>query len=206
MKRFNIFLASLALSIFALSPATAMADDELDVTMEVLDSIADIDGDVIVMEGPEDEGFAESDDAGNEHDGGDVAERDGEADEETNDERGLDDEFVAGVSGDDFTHDEDFESDEEEEHSEDESDFDEGDDIDIDEPDEEPMHDEEPMDDKEDDIASDDDMLDDVADADVEDEMDDDDADDDIEDDIADDVADNDIEDDVADGEVTDGI
>ena len=43
MKQFNIFLASLALSLFALFPAAAMADDdELDVTMEVLDSIADI--------------------------------------------------------------------------------------------------------------------------------------------------------------------
>ncbi len=189
MKRFNIFPASLALSVIALYPAGAMASDELDVTMDVLDSIADIDGDVIIMQGPEDDGFAGSDDEGDEHDGGDVAERDRESDEGMNDASSLEDDFVADVFDDDFAHDEDFTSDDDEEHSEDESDFDEGDDVDNDVPDEEPMDDEEPFNGQESDAASDDDMVDDVADNDIEDDM-------------VDDVAD----DDSADGEVTDGV
>jgi len=185
MKRFNILLASLALSVFALSPAGAMADDELDVTMEVLDSVANIDGDVIVMQGPEDDGFAGADDEGDEHDGGDVAERDRESDEGMNDASSLEDDFVADVFDDDFAHDEDFTSDDDEEHSEDESGFDEGDDVDNDVPDEEPMDDEEPFNGQESDAASDDDMVDDLADN-----------------DMVDDVADGDS----ADGEVTDGV
>ena len=44
--------------------------DELDVTMEVLDSIADLDGKVLEMRGPESDG-----------DGGDEAETDGESDD-----------------------------------------------------------------------------------------------------------------------------
>ena len=78
MKQFNIFLASLALSLFALFPAAAMADDdELDVTMEVLDSIADIDGQVIVMQGPEDGGLDGPGDQGDgdEHDGDELPDR-----------------------------------------------------------------------------------------------------------------------------------
>ncbi len=129
MKQLKIFLAGVALSCFALFPAAAMADiDELDVTMEVLDSIADIDGQVIVMQGPEDDGL-------------DGHDNDGDSD----------DDFGGEDADDDFAHDEDFESDEDEEHSEDESDFDEGDDIDHDEPDEE-------MDDQEDHDVADSDL------------------------------------------------
>ena len=118
MKPLKIFLASVALSAIALLPATAMADfDELDVTMEVLDSMADFDEQVIVMEGPEQDGLDGSDDEGesDEHDGDDTEE-----------------DFGVDEFGDDFTRDENFEPDEDEKHSEDESDFDEGDEIDTD--------------------------------------------------------------------------
>ena len=175
MKQLKIFLASVALSLTALVPAIAMADlDELDVTMEVLDSMADFDGQVIVMEGPEHDGLEGSDDEGesDEHDGDDTEE-----------------DFGVDESGDDFMHDENFESDEDQEHSEDESDFDEGDEIDTDEPEEdEPMHDE--FDGLEgNQTAFDDDMVDDEADAGLDDDM-------------VDDIADNDSAgEDAADGE-----
>ena len=53
MKHIRIFFASLVLTCFALSPAAALAnDDELDVTMEVIDDLADIDGEVMRMRGP----------------------------------------------------------------------------------------------------------------------------------------------------------
>ena len=53
MKPLKLIMASVALSLIALFPEAAMADDdELDVTMEVFDSVADFDGPVIVMEGP----------------------------------------------------------------------------------------------------------------------------------------------------------
>ncbi len=161
MKRFNMILASVALSLWALLPAAAHADDdELDVTMEVLDSIADIDGDVIVMEGPEHDDFDDHEDESDERERDGVADHD-ESDRESDrvsddmfdEEHESERDFLADASDDGFTHDDDFESDEDEEHAEEESDFDEGDDIDTDE------HDEEPMDgdsDLQDDIAGDD--------------------------------------------------
>ena len=46
MKKLNLFIASTALSCFALFPAAASANDldELEVTMEVLDDIGELDG------------------------------------------------------------------------------------------------------------------------------------------------------------------
>ena len=92
MKQLKIFLASVALSLFALFPAAAMAADadELDVTMEVMDSI---DGSAIVMQGPEHDGPEGSDDEGDgegdEHEGGEHDER---GDDVPNDEGESDDE------------------------------------------------------------------------------------------------------------------
>jgi hypothetical protein len=55
MKQLKQILASMALTCFALFPAAASAADidDLDVTMEVLDSIAGLDGQVMEMRGPE---------------------------------------------------------------------------------------------------------------------------------------------------------
>jgi len=49
MKSLKLFIASLAVTCFSLFPAFAQANelDELDVTMEVLDSIAELDGKVL---------------------------------------------------------------------------------------------------------------------------------------------------------------
>ena len=54
MKHLKLILASMALTCFALFPAAASAADidDLDVTMEVLDSIAGLDGQVMEMRGP----------------------------------------------------------------------------------------------------------------------------------------------------------
>lgn len=171
MKRLGIFVAGFALSSLSLLPATAMAnDDELDVTMEVLDSVADIDGQVLVIPEPEDDRLEGADNEGEgvEHDGEmDARENDGiDSGSDRVDDfagEGSDDNFA---NDDDFAHDDDFESDEDEEHSEDESDFDEGDEIDNDEPEEdEPMHDDELGGPEDGDSASEDDLIDDVADA-----------------------------------------
>lgn len=154
MKQSGIFVVGVALGLFGLLPATALADqDELDVTMEVLDNVADIDGHVIVMPEPEHDGEG-SDGIGHERDDGELADRGNESDsggsgERTGDESGAEHDFAGDGLVDDFTHDEDFESDDDEEHSEDESDFDDGDEIDLDEPEEEPVEDDEPMHDEE---------------------------------------------------------
>ena len=69
MKNLRLFLASLALTCIGFFPAVATADDmdELDVTMEVLDSVAGIDGNVLIMSGPE--GMAEEGPDGEDGDG-----------------------------------------------------------------------------------------------------------------------------------------
>ncbi|MCK5324472.1 MAG: hypothetical protein KAJ57_00615, partial [Woeseiaceae bacterium] len=56
MKHFNVFIAVLILTCFALAPAAVRADDELedfDVMMQVLDDDVDIGDDVAAMRGPE---------------------------------------------------------------------------------------------------------------------------------------------------------
>lgn len=71
MNKCRIFAACTVLSITSLAPALAIADiDELEVTMEVLDSVADINGEVLEMRGP--------DGGGEDSDENDEDERDGE--------------------------------------------------------------------------------------------------------------------------------
>ena len=158
MSKRGIVATGVAVGLLAFFPAAAFADeDELDVTMEVLDDVADIDGHVIVMPefedgfGPSEDHFGEA--GGDEREDGEVADRGEESDrgsdEESEDDAGAKRDFAGDGFEDDFAHDEDFESDDDEEHAEDESDFDEGDSIDTDEPDEEPMEDDEPMHDEE---------------------------------------------------------
>jgi len=125
MKPLETFLASLAFGVVALLPAAALTDDELDVTMTVLERIADMDGPHVVIEGPH------------------SVDLDGDA----GDSVAADGDFGNGViimeSDDDFTHDSDFDSDDQEWPANNEGDFDEGEQVDIDVPEEEPMDDEE---------------------------------------------------------------
>ena len=55
MKQFNVFLASLTLTGFAFLPAAAYADDldDLEVTMEVIDSLDGVEDVFAEMPGPE---------------------------------------------------------------------------------------------------------------------------------------------------------
>ncbi len=55
MKQLNLMLASIVLTCFALCPATALADDELEVFIEVFDSMSDFEGEVTEMHGPGEE-------------------------------------------------------------------------------------------------------------------------------------------------------
>ena len=61
MNALKTTMTSLALTCLALFPALATANDldELDVTMEVLDSVAELDGQVLVMPGPEVDGVSD---------------------------------------------------------------------------------------------------------------------------------------------------
>ena len=57
MNKVRLFIASVAMTAFSLFPVIAAADiDELDVTMEVLYSMGDLEGEIIEMRGPELEG------------------------------------------------------------------------------------------------------------------------------------------------------
>ncbi len=119
MKHHGFLSAGLVLAVMMLTPAIVSADvDELDVTMEVLDSVADLDGNVLEMRGPGMNTVI---------DGPTISEG----------EEGLPPEMTIEPFDEateiDFDHDDDFESEEDEDHAEDESDFDEGDDIDLDE-------------------------------------------------------------------------
>ena len=130
MDSFRIFLAAVVMSCLSLLPLTASADDELEVTMEVIDDLSDVDGDFVEMRGPDfDEDPLEE---ANDEEAGDEIDEDllAEFDEEI-----LDD-FEHDDAGDEF-----FAAD----FDEDAEDLDEGEDVDIDEFDEEPM-DDEPMD------------------------------------------------------------
>ena len=64
MKQLSIFIATLVLTCFAFVPAVARADDmdDLDVTMDVFDDIASIDGDIAMMEGPDDDELDDAED------------------------------------------------------------------------------------------------------------------------------------------------
>ena len=141
MKPINLFVATLMLTCVAFFPGTARADDldDLDVTMEVIDDIADIGVAVTEMRGPEaggpEEPEVESDDADEmgsnddaEHDAGAGSDDEEEFENELEDE--SDEEFE-----DEFEHDEDF--DDEELDEEDDFEHEEGEDVEYDEYDEE---------------------------------------------------------------------
>ncbi len=124
MKPLKTFLVGLVFGVVALLPAAALTDDnELDVTMTVLDSMADMDGAHVVMEEPH------------------SVDLDGDA----GDSVATDGDFGNGViimeSDDDFTRDSDFDSDDQEWPANNEGDFDEGEQVDFDVPEEEPMDD-----------------------------------------------------------------
>ena len=153
MKNLRLFLASLALTCCGFFPAVAMADDmdELDVTMDVLDSVAGVDGNVLIMSGPE--GFVAEG-----PDGEDVGEFDDDGDRNNGDENEGELRSESGGESDDerdeaeedgFDDDGDFlgEDDDEDELTHDEGDFDDGEAIDDDEIEEVEMEDDDEMDD-----------------------------------------------------------
>lgn len=122
MNKFYLLVCSVALTFLAMFPATAAANDKLEVTMEVFDDVSELDGDLTEMQGPD--GEHEQDDlrAGEE-------DRDGEG-EDVADWRKED--FVADASQhDDFEHDDKKDGDGVRE-LESESDFEEGEDVDDD--------------------------------------------------------------------------
>jgi len=151
MKQLNLIFVSVALTCLALFPAAASAagSDELDVTFEVFDSIAGLDGRVLEMRGPEAEG------------------PDGQVDEDESYADGeMDDDYDAGETesdfdtdeqevDDDFESDDDFEVDDEDMDldEDDDNDLDEGEDIDTDEPDDDDDEMEPDDDDLEDDVT-----------------------------------------------------
>jgi len=132
MKQINIFAVSIVLTCFALLPAVAIADglDDLEVTMDVLDTESELDEVIAEMRGPED-GDSESDRNDEEDEVGEVG-GDGEADGDV------------AAAGDGFERDVVREEDE----MADESNFEEGEEVDedifdeIDDPMDEPMDEE----------------------------------------------------------------
>ena len=109
MKQLNLLMASLAVTCFALYPAASLADEELDVTIEVFDDLSEVDGDFTEMRGPEnDRELADLDARSNREDEQEVRDslRDEMRTEEDRDDV-VDDELVAVESdGDGFEHDE----------------------------------------------------------------------------------------------------
>ena len=170
MNKLNVTIASLVITFLGLFPAAALADDELDVTMEVLDSVADIDGDVIVMRGPDGEDGISDDgefdgESDGEADGRDSDER--ESDETEGDDEISDEEVNAffeeeAAREDEFEGDRNFQSEDDNENLGNVDDFEEGEDIDSEEFQEEEMNDDMEDDDSGDDVTE----LDNVAESD----------------------------------------
>jgi hypothetical protein len=111
MKYLNVFAASLALACCPLLAVAALADQDLEVTMEVIDDISELDGLIAEMPGPQGDTFRE--------DGEGTQTADGP------------DERPAGRSDDGFEHD-DMDEDRIERDLRSEGDFTEGEDVDID--------------------------------------------------------------------------
>jgi len=148
MKQLNLMLTSIVLTCFALCPATTLADDELEVFIEVFDHMSDIEGEVTEMHGPgeadghgdgdqgdSDDLRAESDDYdSDEHDSDDMH-TEGDEHEAGDDEIASfgDDGLIASASdnADGFDNDDDSDSDELNEMLT-EGEFEEGEDIDDD--------------------------------------------------------------------------
>ena len=97
MKQFNVFIATLVLTCFAFIPTTVLAKglDDLEVTMEVIDTVAGVDDAISEMRGPEGDGIeggsADFDDDrnnesdGDREDGGDGVELEDEHEEDGSD-------------------------------------------------------------------------------------------------------------------------
>lgn len=152
MNKCRIFAASIFLTVMSLAPGLAHADiDELDVTMEVLDSVADIDGEVLEMRGPNGDG----DDAvdADERDGDGAGEdgvAEGDGDEFTDEE--VNEYFAEQAEREgDFEGDDDFSALQDAEELDDEGNFDDDENIDDDEPD--------PVEPEEDDMESEDEAV-----------------------------------------------
>lgn len=131
MKEFKLILASMAVTCFTMFPAAAAANDELEVTMEIFEDIADVDGDVVEMRGPESDETS-GDDIGDEL----RAEGDeGIPDEEQSDELAREIEELerrGEESGDTFVHNDDIDIRDTSDLVE-EDDFEEGEDVDSEE-------------------------------------------------------------------------
>ncbi len=129
MKGIHVLIASMAASALALSPAIATADDELDITMEVIDDLETLEEEIARMEGPGSNDI-EEDFPGEDGEGGDD-----EDDRSILDQfEEMDGEFDVDDENDGF----EFENEDEEADREFESedDFEEGEDVDDDEFDE----------------------------------------------------------------------
>lgn len=132
MKPLVITICSAALCGATLVPGIARANDDLDVTMEVIDDLSELDGELVILEAPEEEDYEE-----------DVFDLDGDGiPDDQEDDTGLFEEFsdvedadfdIEGEN-DGFEHDNDELLAEEEFESEDE--FEAGEDVDDDEFDE----------------------------------------------------------------------
>ena len=99
MKSFRLLVASTVLTCFALFPVVSLADEDLDVTMDVIDNLSDIEGVILEMSAVMDD----DDDSlgGDDHDG----------DEDRDDRHDGDDEYGDdhdGVGEDDHEGNEDF--------------------------------------------------------------------------------------------------
>ena len=131
MKQINIFAISIVLTCFTLLPAVSMADglDDLEVTMDVLDTESELDEVIAEMRGPEDvdsESDFNDEDGDEEGEAGEVGEVGQDGDDGADGEVGEVGED--GDAGDGFERDEVREEDE----MADESDFEEGEDLDED--------------------------------------------------------------------------
>lgn len=136
MSKYKIFAASIFLTLVSLAPGVALADiDELDVTMEVLDSVADINGEVMQMRGPDGDGEdAFDEDEGDGEGAGEDGVAAGDGDEISDEEVNQYFAEQAEREG-DFEGDDDFSSLQDAEELEDEGNFDDDENIDDDEPD-----------------------------------------------------------------------
>ncbi|MFQ6004036.1 MAG: hypothetical protein ACE5OQ_00915 [Woeseia sp.] len=127
MNKIKLLAAKVILICVAPFPGASLADEELDVTMDVIDDLAGVEGVILETRAPDgdDEEREDSADGGN---GDDDPADDGEGEGDSGDrsQEDGDDDFEHG-DRDEFDDDGDFGE---------EEDGDEGDDVDLDEPDE----------------------------------------------------------------------
>ena len=101
MKNFRLLIASMVLTCFALIPVVSLADEDLEVTMDVIDNLSQVEGVIIQMTAAkgDDEGGHDGEDGGDDHDGD-------QGDDEHDGEVGGDghDGEEGGDSGDEFGH------------------------------------------------------------------------------------------------------